>query len=187
MKPVKRYISILFCDLVGSTALSELLEPEDYLYILKAYHATVAQEIQIQYGYVAQFLGDGVLAYFGYPTAYSKTEYRAINAGLKVCESVQALNGRLKNFYHVDIAVRVGVHSGKVVIAECGIGHKRERLALGEAPNLASRIMSRAVANQVVVSETTYAEAKDQFEFESLGAYKIRGHSEDMTLFSPLG
>src|SRR5437899_1603286 len=127
----RRQLTVMFCDLVGSTALSEQLDPEELREVVRAYQETCAKVISRYEGHIAQYLGDGVLVYFGYPAAHEDDPQRAVRAGLGIAEEVQALHARLPG----PVQVRVGIHTGQVVVGEMGAGGHHEQLALGETPN----------------------------------------------------
>ena len=135
----RRYLTVLFCDLVDSTRLASHLDPEDFREVVRAYHQTCAEVIQRFDGYMAQYLGDGVLAYFGYPVAHEDDAQRAVRAGLGMLDALDALNTRLALPSGERVAVRLGVHTGLVVVGDVGEGARQEPLALGETPNIAAR------------------------------------------------
>ncbi len=131
----------MFCDLVDSTSLASQLDPEDLQEVVRAYQATCAEVIQRFDGYIAQYLGDGLLVYFGYPQAHEDDAQRAVRTGLGMVEALGRLNARLQSEQAVRLAIRVGVHTG-LVVGEMGGGARREHLALGETPNLAARLQA---------------------------------------------
>ena len=130
----------MFCDLVGSTHLSEQLDPEDLREVVRAYQETAAQVIQRYDGYIAQYLGDGLLVYFGYPQAHENDVQRAVWTGLGIVEALGQLNTRLAQEKAVQLAIRIGIHTGSVVVGAIGGGGRHEHLALGETPNIAARL-----------------------------------------------
>src|SRR5262245_42809651 len=132
----RRQLTILFCDLVGSTLLSRQLDSEDYRAAVRAYQAACAPVIERFDGHIAQYLGDGLLVYFGYPLAHEDDAQRAVRAGLAMIEAMGALAARLEQ-HGVRLAIRIGMHTGPVVVGEMGAGGRREQLALGETPNVA--------------------------------------------------
>jgi len=133
----RRQLTVLFCDLVDSTRLARQLDPEDWRDVVQAYQQTCAAVIQRFDGYIAQYLGDGLLVYFGYPQAHEDDAQRAVRTGLGVVEAMGTLNTTLVRDHGVRLAVRVGIHTGLVVVGTMGGGDRRERLALGATPNLA--------------------------------------------------
>jgi class 3 adenylate cyclase len=152
----RRQLTVLFCDLVDSTVLAAQLDPEDLRGVVRAYQDTCAKVIARFEGHIAQYLGDGLLVYFGYPFAHEDDAQRAVRAGLGMVEAMGQLNTRLEQEWRVHLAVRLGCHTGLVVVGEVGGGPRQEQLALGETPNLAARLQGIAVPNTVVISATTF-------------------------------
>src|SRR5215467_6018415 len=151
----RRQLTVLFCDLVGSTQLSSQFDPEDLRAVVRAYQEAAAAVIQQYAGHIAQYLGDGLLVYFGYPAAHEDDARRAVHTGLGIVEAITTLNPRLRGPYAVQLAVRLGIHTGPVVVGEMGGGGRHEHLALGETPNIAARLEGLAPANTVVISAVT--------------------------------
>ena len=182
--PERRQLTLLFCDLVGSTALSERLDPEQWRDALQAYQKVCAEAVARYGGYLAQYLGDGVLAYFGYPQGHEDDARRSIHSGLAVIAGVQALSAQLRQDIGADLNVRVGVHTGLVVTGEMGEGPQRERLsAVGEAPNIAARIQSLAEPGQLLASAATQRLVVKHFDCEALGLHSLKGLSTPLELF----
>jgi class 3 adenylate cyclase/predicted ATPase len=179
----RRQLTVLFCDLVDSTALSGQLDPEDLRDVIQSYQTACAEVIQRFDGHVAQLLGDGLLVYFGYPRAHEDDAQRAIRAGLGMLEAMRTLNARLQG---VRLAIRVGVHTGLVVVGEMGGGGRQEQLALGETPNIAARLQALAAPNTVVMSETTSQLAQGFFHCEDLGKQHLRGVSQPLNVYLAL-
>src|SRR5262245_56339684 len=152
----RRQLTVMFCDLVDSTTLSGRLDPEDYREVVRAYQETSAAVIQRFGGYIAQYLGDGLLVYFGYPQAHEDDSQRAVRAGLGIVVAMERLNANLEQRTGVRLAIRVGIHTGLVVVGEIGVGSRQEQLALGETPNVAARIQGLAAPDTVAVSATTF-------------------------------
>lgn len=152
----RRQLTVMFCDLVGSTRLATALDPEDFREVVHGYQAACAAVLAPLGGHIAQYLGDGILAYFGYPQAHEDDGVRAAHAGLGLVQAVRRLNERLRTRFQVKVQVRVGIHTGVVVIGNIGSAERRETLALGEAPNLAAHIQARAEPNTVLISEDTF-------------------------------
>jgi class 3 adenylate cyclase/predicted ATPase len=171
----RRQLTVLFCDLVDATQLSGQLDPEDYRQVVRTYQATCAQVIQRFDGHIAQYLGDGLLVYFGYPQAHEDDAQRAVHTGLALVEAVEALNPRLEWDTGVRLAVRVGMHTGLVVVGEVGDGERQEQLALGDTPNLAARIQSLAAPNTVVISAATQRLVEGYFTCVDLGTHTLKG------------
>ena len=136
----RRQITVMFCDVVGSTTLSSQLDPEDYREVIRAYQATCAEVIRRFEGHIAQYLGDGLLVYFGYPQAHEDDAQRAVRTGLGLVEALGTLNTGLEQDKGLRLAVRVGSHTGMVVVGEVGGGSRQEHLALGDTPNIAARL-----------------------------------------------
>jgi len=162
--------------LVGSTALSEQLDPEELREIVRSYQEACAEVISRYDGYIAQYLGDGVLAYFGYPAAHEDDAARAVRAGLAIVATVEARHA-------VPLQVRVGIHTGLVVVGEMGGGAKREQLALGDTPNIAARIQGSADPDAVVISGATYRLVEGLFECEDRGQPALKGVATPLTLY----
>ena len=176
----RRQLTVLFCDLVGSTQLSGQLDPEDLRAVVRAYQETAAEVIQHYEGHIAQYLGDGLLVYFGYPVAHEDDARRAVHTGLGIVQAIATLNTRLAAQYHVQLAVRLGIHTGPVVVGAMGGGGRHEHLALGETPNIAARLEGLAPANAVVISAVTARLAQGTFALEDLGAHALHGVAEPM-------
>lgn len=181
----RRQLTVVFCDLVGSTALSSELDPEDLRDVLRAYQAQVGAVVERYEGHVAQYLGDGVLAYFGYPQAHEDDARRAVKSALEIVAATQDVAGKHAGI--APIAVRLGLHTGPVVVDEIGAGARREVLALGETPNIAARLQALAAANEVVVSGATERLVHGFFACEALGARSLAGVPRTMGLFRVRG
>src|SRR5262249_23721999 len=136
----RRQLTVMFCDLVDSTKLSSQRDPEEYRDVVRAYQRVCTDVIQRYDGHIAQLLGDGLLVYFGYPVAHEDDAQRAVRAGLGMLAAMGALNSRLQQEKGVQLAVRLGIHTGLVVVGAMGSDGRQERLALGETPNVAARI-----------------------------------------------
>ena len=178
----RRQLTVLFCDLVGSTQLSSQLDPEDLRAVVRAYQEAAAAVIQQYAGHIAQYLGDGLLVYFGFPTAHEDDARRAVHSGLGIVEAIATLNTRLMGQYAVQLAVRLGIHTGPVVVGVMGGGGRHEHLALGETPNIAARLEDLAPANAVVISAVTARLVRGAFALEDLGTHTLRGIAEPMTI-----
>jgi class 3 adenylate cyclase len=172
-------LTVLFCDLVGSTQLSGQLDPED-LRAVGTYQEAAAEVIQHYAGYIAQYLGDGLLVYFGYPTAHEDEARRAVHTGLGIVQAIATLNTHLALQYGMQLAVRLGIHTGPVVVGQMGGGGRHEHLALGETPNIAARLQALAPTNAVVISAVTARLVQNTFALENLGTYPLHGVTEPM-------
>src|SRR5262249_2067763 len=138
----RRQLTVLFCDLVDSMALAERLDPEELRDVVREYQAVSGAVVERFEGHTAQYLGDGLLVSFGFPRAPEDDPQRAVHTGLGIVAAVEALSRRLEAERGIRLAVRVGIHTGTVVAGQMGAGDTRERLALGQAPNIASRLQS---------------------------------------------
>jgi class 3 adenylate cyclase len=166
----RRQVTVMFCDLVGSTALSTRMDPEDLREVISAYQTCVAETVGRLGGFVAKYMGDGVLVYFGYPQAHEDDAERAVRAGLELVAAV----GGLKT--HAALQSRVGIATGQVVVGDLiGSGEARERGIVGETPNLAARLQGVAEPNAVVIAESTRRLLGNLFELEDLGAKNLKG------------
>ena len=170
----RRQITILFADLVGSTALTAAMDPEDYRLLLGNYQSAAKQIIQQFDGFIAKYMGDGLLVYFGYPKAHEDDAERAVRAGLNIIGAV----GKLDSQKDIELKVRIGIATGLVVAGDIvGEGTSQERAVLGEAPNLAARLQAIAEPNQVVIAERTRRIAGASFDYDDLGAHNFKGFS----------
>jgi class 3 adenylate cyclase len=182
----RRQLTVMFCDVVDSTALSGQLDPEEYRDVLRAYQAACVEAIQRFDGYLAQHLGDGLLVYFGFPVAHEDDAQRAILAGLGMLDTMHTLNTRLEQEHRVRLSIRVGLHTGLTVIGDIGAGLKHELLALGEAPNIAARIQSLAAPDTVAISADTYRLVEGYFTVEDLGHQPLRGVAAPLQVYRVL-
>src|SRR5216684_1459676 len=176
----------MFCDLVGSTALSTQLDPEELREVVRAYQQTSAVVIDRYEGHIAQYLGDGLLVYFGYPVAHEDDAQRAVRAGLGIVWAIHELSLPHTRLQY-PLQVRIGIHTGLVVVGEIGAGGKREQLALGETPNIAARIQGLAEPDTVVISATTHRLVEGYFTHRALGAQSLKGISTPMSVYQVLG
>src|ERR1700726_4211701 len=167
----RRQLTVMFCDLVGSTALSARLDPEDLREVIAAYHRAVAEVVGRFDGFVAKYMGDGVLVFFGYPRAHEDDAERAVRAGLGVIDSV----GRL-DVQSIELRARVGIATGLVVVGDLiGEGSALEQSVVGETPNLAARLQALAEPGVVVIAAGTRRLVGDLFEYRGLGAVEVKG------------
>ena len=153
---------------------------------MRSYQETAAKVIQRYDGHIAQYLGDGLLVYFGYPQAHEDDVQRAVWTGLGIVEAMGQLNARLEQEKAVQIAVRIGVHTGRAVVGEIGGGGRHEHLALGETPNIAARLEGLAKPNTVVISATVYHIVRGYFVCHDLGVHQLKGISEPLTIYQVL-
>ena len=182
----RRQLTVMFCDLVGSTALSSRLDPEDLREVVRAYQTTCEEVIQRYGGHIAQYLGDGLLVYFGYPQAHEDDAHRAVRAGLGILDALVALNAGLEPRTRVQLAIRLGIHTGLVVVGEVGGVSWHEQLALGETPNLAARIQGLAAPDALLISAVTHRLVQGYFACEDLGTHTLRGVTTPMQVYHVL-
>jgi class 3 adenylate cyclase/tetratricopeptide (TPR) repeat protein len=182
----RRQLTVLFCDLVESTRLARQLDPEDWRDVVRAYQQACAEVIQRFDGYIAQYLGDGLLVYFGYPQAHEDDAQRAGRTGLGILEAMGPLNSRLAREQGIRLAVRVGIHTGPAVVGAMGGGGRQEQLALGNTPNLAARLQGLAAPNGVLVNAATLGLLKGFFTYQALGAHPLKGVVEPQQVYQLL-
>jgi class 3 adenylate cyclase/predicted ATPase len=182
----RRQLTVMFCDLVESTKLSSQLDPEEYREVVRAYQSACTEVIQHYDGHIAQLLGDGLLVYFGYPQAHEDDAQRAVRAGLGILNAMGALNQRLPQAKGLQLSLRMGIHTGLVVVGEMGGAGRQEQLALGEVPNLAARLQGLAESNTVVISDATSRLVQGYFACQDLGAQTLRGVAEPVQVYCVL-
>src|SRR5262245_8553416 len=177
----RRQVTVMFSDLVGSTALSARMDPEDLREVISAYQKCVAETVQRFGGFVAKYMGDGVLVYFGYPQAHEDDAERAVRAGLELVATVGALKT------HAPLQTRVGIATDLVVVGDLiGSGASQEQAIVGETPNLAARLQGIAEPNSVVIAESTRKLVGNLFELENLGANDLRGIAEPVRAWTAI-
>ena len=170
--PERRHMTVMFCDLVGSTAIGERLDPEDYRTVIRRYQSACAEAVSRFDGMVAKYLGDGVLAYFGYPSAHEDDAERAVRSGLDIVKAVKSLDNGLGE----PVKVRVGIATGLVVVGDVvGEGLSEERAVVGETPNLAARLQAIAAPDSVVIAEGTRKLLGEKFGLQPLGLRELSG------------
>jgi class 3 adenylate cyclase len=179
----RRQLTVMFCDLVGSTALAARLDPEDLREVIAAYHRAVADVVRSFDGFVAKYMGDGVLVYFGYPRAHEDDAERAVRAGLSVIGAVGCLDVRF-----VKLQARVGIATGLVIVGDLiGEGSAQEQSVVGETPNLAARLQALAEPDAVVIAAGTRRLVGDLFEYGDLGAVEVKGLAAPVPAWRVLG
>ena len=178
---------MLFCDLVDSTALASQLDPEELREVVRAYQEACATVIAGFEGHIAQYLGDGLLVYFGYPLAHEDDAQRAVRAGLGMLEAMRTLNTRLTQEKGLRLAVRLGIHTGLVVVGAMGSGGHSEPLALGDTPNIASRLQGLATPDTMLMSEATSRLVQGYFTLEALGPQALKGVAVPVPVYRILG
>jgi class 3 adenylate cyclase len=177
----RRQVTVVFSDLVGSTVLSARMDPEDLRDVIAAYHRCAAETVRRFGGFVSQYLGDGVLVYFGYPLAHEDDAERAVRAALDLITGVAALNA------HVPLQTRVGIATGTVVVGDLiDAGGSQERGIIGETPNLAARLQGLAEPNMVVIAEGTRRLLGNLFELQELGTRELKGITSPVRTFAVL-
>ena len=178
----RRQLTVMFCDLADSTVLSDLLDPEELRDVVRGYQAAAEEVIERFGGHIAQYLGDGLLVYFGYPQAHEDDGRRAVHAGLRIVNAVDGLSGRYDLKGH-RLVVRVGIHTGLVVTGEIGGAQRRERLAMGKTPNIAARLQGLAERGTVVISGATLRLVEGIFACTSRGAHRLKGIAEPTEVY----
>lgn len=171
----RRQLTVMFCDIVGSTELSERLDPEILREVVRHYHDTAGRVIGRYEGHNAQYLGDGLLVYFGYPVAHDDDAERAVRAGREIITALSKMNERLEEQHQTIISVRVGIHTGPVVVGAVGYGGRQETLALGSTTNIAARLEAVAEPNTVLVSEATLRLIPGLFVTEEVPVPPLKG------------
>nr|WP_245474767.1 adenylate/guanylate cyclase domain-containing protein [Bradyrhizobium sp. Leo121] len=180
----RRHLTVMFCDLVGSTALSARLDPEDMWEVIRAYRAACARVIAAYDGMIARFVGDGILAYFGYPRAHEDDAERAVRAGL----DITAAMGKLETRVEERVEVRIAISTGLVVVGDLISGGASEEQAMvGDTPNLAARLQSLAEPGVVVVSASTRRLLGDLFTFRNVGDREVKGISDPIAVWAVEG
>src|SRR6516165_8109081 len=164
----RRHLTVLFCDLVGSTEIAARLDPEEWRELVAAYHRAAAEAVTHYGGHVAKYLGDGVMAYFGWPEAHENDGERAVHAGLAILESISKLND---NSAHPKLTARVGIDSGPVVV---GVGAGKDTDVFGEPPNIAARVQAAAAPDTVLLTASMHRLVSGLFVVEQLGAQELK-------------
>jgi class 3 adenylate cyclase/tetratricopeptide (TPR) repeat protein len=180
----RRHLTVMFCDLVGSTALSARLDPEDMWEVIRAYRAACAKVVAAYDGVIARFVGDGILAYFGYPRAHEDDAERAVRAGLEIIPAIRALETHALE----RIEARIAIATGLVVVGDLTSGSASEQQAMvGDAPNVAARLQALAEPGAVVVAASTRRLLGDLFTFQNLGHREVKGMSEPIAVWAVEG
>jgi class 3 adenylate cyclase/predicted ATPase len=178
----RRQLTVMFCDLVGSTALSARLDPEELREIIGAYHRCCTDLVERNGGFVAKYMGDGVLAYFGYPEAHEDDPERAVRAGFTLIDAIGALKATQR------LKVRIGIATGLVVVGDLiGAGSAQEQAAVGETPNLAARLQALAEPGSIVVADNTRRQIGALFELVDLGPQQFKGFAEAQRAWRVIG
>jgi class 3 adenylate cyclase/predicted ATPase len=179
----RRQLTVLFCDIVASTHLANQLDPEELRDLISMYHQGCAEVIQRYDGTIAQYLGDGILVYFGYPHAHEDDAQRAVRTGLGIIAAMQDFRIPAQPTLPMQLDVRIGIHTGLVVVGAVGGADRLERLALGEAPNVAARLQDLAAPNTVVISNDTYQLVQGYFLHQALGERSFKGIRDPLQIY----
>ncbi|NOT53685.1 MAG: AAA family ATPase, partial [Deltaproteobacteria bacterium] len=186
----RRQLTVMFCDLVGSTALAQQLDPEDLQVVLRDYQDACAAVIQQYDGYISRSLGDGLLVYFGYPRGQEDSAQRAVRAALGILAALPPLNVRLQHQFptsNPQIQVRIGIHTGLVIIGEMGTTTFRDPMAIiGQTPNIAARLQTVATPNTIAIGDSTYQLIRGFFECRSLGTPPLKGITAPLAVYQVL-
>lgn len=184
----RRQLTVLFCDIVDSTAFTEKLDPEELRNLLEVYRTCIMEVVLAQNGHVARYFGDGILVYFGYPTAHEDTAHRAVRAALGIVAALEILNPYLHNSFGVEINVRISIDTGRVVIWNISAQESPEAIDIvGKTPNLAARMQKLAAPNSIVIGDTTHQLVEGFFKCDALGAAELRGISQPVNIYQVSG
>ena len=183
----RRIVTVLFCDVAGSTALAEKLDPETWADIMDEAFAYLTEPVDRYGGNVARLMGDAILAFFGAPKAHEDDPQRAILAGLAIIKNIQSYREQLRRERGMEFNVRVGINTGLVVAGKIGTKLHREYTALGDAVNLAARMEETAQPGTVQGAEHTYRLVASEFEFESVGAIEVKGKTARVQAYRVVG
>src|SRR5882757_779235 len=184
----RRQLTVLFCDMVGSTRIAHALDPEDFGQLLGRYQHLCGEAAAAHDGYVSQYLGDGVVIYFGYPRSLEDEPQRAVRCGLHIVDGVTRMAAETASLpVEFPLSVRLGVHTGRVMVGPVGAGDRRDRRALGSAPNVAARLQAEAQPGSLVVSNTTWNIVRGYFHGTSLGRRSLPGLDEPIELWRITG
>ena len=183
-----RQLTVMFCDLADSTALSQRLEAETYREVILSYQETCTHCVERYEGYLARLFGDGLLVYFGYPQAHEDDAERAIHAAIEVLREIRAPDENQGGADEIELAVRIGIATGPVLVGDIvGEGAAQESTVLGETPNLASRLQTLAGRNEIIVSPATQTLAGGRFTYRDLGPQKLKGMEAAVTCWRVTG
>ncbi len=184
----RRQLTVMFCDLVGSSSLSERFDPEDLRDIIAAYRETCVGVLARYEGFVARYVGDGILVYFGYPTAHEDDAERAVRAGLEIVRAISSQSKETDRVFTGALAVRIGIATGPVVVGDLiGKGTAERDSVVGETPNLAARLQGLAPPNGVIIASSTKSLVSAKFEYESLGRASLKGISQRVQVWLVIG
>ena len=180
----RRQLTVLFCDIVDSTAFTEKLDPEELRNLLEIYRTCIMEVVLAQNGHIARYFGDGILVYFGYPTAHEDTAHRAVRAALGIVAAIETLNPYLHTNFGVEINVRISIDTGRVVVWHISAQESPEAIDIvGKTPNLAARMQKLASPNTIVIGDTTHQLVEGFFECDALGASALRGIAQPVNIY----
>ena len=184
----RRQLTVLFCDIVDSTAFTEKLDPEELRNLLEVYRTCIMEVVLAQSGHVARYFGDGILVYFGYPIAHEDAAHRAVRSGLGIVAAIETLNPYLQATFGVEINVRLSIDTGLVVVWVLSAEESPEAIDIvGKTPNIAARMQELATPNSIVIGDTTHQLVEGFFKTEALGAFPIRGISQPVNVYQVSG
>ncbi len=183
----RRIVTVLFCDVAGSTAMAEQLDPEEWTEVMNEAFEFLIAPVQRYEGTVARLMGDAILAFFGAPTAHEEDPQRAVMAGLEIVEGIEPFRESIKQDYGLDFDVRVGINTGPVVVGDVGTQAAGEYTAMGDAVNVASRMEQTAERGTVQISESTYALVSPLFDLDPIGSIEVKGKTEPVLSYRVTG
>ena len=184
----RRQLTVLFCDIVDSTAFTEKLDPEELRNLLEVYRTCVMEVVLAQNGHIARYFGDGILVYFGYPITHEDAAHRAVRAALGIVAAIETLNPYLHTTFGVEIKVRISIDTGRVVVWHISGQEVQEAIDIvGKTPNVAARMEKLATPNSVVIGDTTHQLVEGFFKCDALGASVLRGISQPVNIYQVLG
>ena len=184
----RRQLTVLFCDIVDSTAFTEKLDPEELRNLLEVYRTCIMEVVLAQNGHIARYFGDGVLVYFGYPIAHEDAAHRAVRAALGIIAAIETLNPHLHTTFGVEINVRISIDTGRVVVWHISAQESPEAIDIvGKTPNLAARMEKLAAPNNVVIGDTTHQLIEGFFKCKALGTAEFRGISQPVNIYQVSG
>ena len=184
----RRQLTVLFCDIVDSTAFTEKLDPEELRNLLEVYRTCIMEVVLAQSGHIARYFGDGVLVYFGYPTAHEDAAHRAVRAALGIVAAIETLNPYLQATFGVEISVRLSIDTGLVVVWHISGDESPEAIDIvGKTPNIAARMQELATPNSIVIGDTTHQLVEGFFKAAALGAFPLRGISQPVNVYQVSG
>ncbi len=184
----RRQLTVLFCDIVDSTAFTEKLDPEELRNLLEVYRTCIMEVVLAQNGHIARYFGDGILVYFGYPIAHEDAAHRAVRAALGIVAAIETLNPYLHATFGVEIKVRISIDTGRVVVWHISARESPEAIDIvGKTPNVAARMQKLATPNSIVIGDTTHQLVEGFFKCEALGASALRGISQPVNIYQVSG